>query len=675
MKIREKFKSKKGQSIKKELSKKMIAFFVIFQLGLFVILYFVIQFSKYMVTIIDFGLIASRQLITEDYIKEGAKKYSKEVNAIFSLQISGKLDKIADNTLIISNVIKDCYINKTNNSENISATLAPGVDWESCKQEYGWLSELTEKSGIDIESNLHEIHGLLKYTYVSNSGMSIDLAKQDGNITYAADDERNSKLYTDVKNERIAKWENSDTSIRYAIPVIQDGDFKGVLFAILDKENLAILLKNSSESLSGNYCIFDNDGVVIYKSDSSVNYNDNVEDVELIDNMVISLGEIQETGWKVKLYIPIKNLEQIISQIDEGNDLLEYDISEKLFRVIFETIYIAICILIIICMVIAFLVLNRTIKKFTKPIEQFTESAEEIGNGNFDKKITMDSYDELEKLSESFNKMQIKIKEHINDIEQMAAKEEKLNTQINIINQIKQQMHAEKTETFYNQSMIDIAVRENNSVTNIHTFNDYYFVDDEHFCIVIGETKSTGIPSLMLSTIIRSHIKCFATIGYNPARILEETNNILCTEENIEMNVSVFVAIVNVNTGNMIYSQASQKGIYLKHADSEFINITENDQKIPLAVMEDVSYKSKQIKLLQGDTLVMYTDDTIGQLDDKGNIYMVEDLLEDINKAMKRNVKLELIIDDVIKSRNEFKNTNEKTDENDSTLILLRYIG
>lgn len=59
--------------------------------------------------------------------------------------------------------------------------------------------------------------------------------------------------------------------------------------------------------------------------------------------------------------------------------------------------------------------LNIVIRKFVKPIHKLSETAEEVGRGNFDVRVDICTDDELEMLSEVFNRMIVDIQKFMND--------------------------------------------------------------------------------------------------------------------------------------------------------------------------------------------------------------------------------------------------------------------
>lgn len=59
--------------------------------------------------------------------------------------------------------------------------------------------------------------------------------------------------------------------------------------------------------------------------------------------------------------------------------------------------------------------LNIVIRKFVKPIHKLSETAEAVGRGNFDVRVNIHTDDELEMLSEVFNKMIVDIQNLMNE--------------------------------------------------------------------------------------------------------------------------------------------------------------------------------------------------------------------------------------------------------------------
>lgn len=88
-----------------------------------------------------------------------------------------------------------------------------------------------------------------------------------------------------------------------------------------------------------------------------------------------------------------------------------------------------------------------------------------------------------------------------------------------------------------------------------------------------------------------------------------------------------------------------------------------------LGVMEDVEYRSKQLRLRPGDSLFLYTDGVTEAMDSAGNLFSdrrLQNLLHHVNGAFPPDI-IRMTLDEV----SQFSSGAEQSD--DITLLALKY--
>ena len=163
-------------------------------------------------------------------------------------------------------------------------------------------------------------------------------------------------------------------------------------------------------------------------------------------------------------------------------------------------------------------------------------------------------------------------------------------------------------------------------------FYDFFFVDDEHLCLVIGDVSDKGIPAALFMAVTKTLIKAYSIGNYSPDEILFKVNEELCQENEQEMFVTVFHGILNIHTGVLRYSNGGHNSPYILYSDGTFSGI-ERTGGMALGVMEDAKYEQKTIRLSKEDTIYFYTDGVNEAMDRDGNefSYMrLENFFKDI---------------------------------------------
>ena len=153
---------------------------------------------------------------------------------------------------------------------------------------------------------------------------------------------------------------------------------------------------------------------------------------------------------------------------------------------------------------------------------------------------------------------------------------------------------------------------------------------------------------------------------------MAETNNQLSYKNEAGLTVSVFVGIVDLQTGVYWYSNAGQMSQLWKHSgkDFEFLSVKSG---FALANMENVPYRKQSVHFAQGDMILLYTQGVSGTMDAKGNEYTREYLHEYLNLVLKQQYEMKDIADSILDDLKRFSAGMEQS--RDSTLLLFRYFG
>lgn len=178
---------------------------------------------------------------------------------------------------------------------------------------------------------------------------------------------------------------------------------------------------------------------------------------------------------------------------------------------------------------------------------------------------------------------------------------------------------------------------------------DFFFVDDDHLFFVIGDVSGKGVPASLFMAVSITLLKAKAKKGMQTDNILYKVNNELCTNNETAMFVTAFCGIINIRTGEIVYSNGGHNPPYIRRASGD-VEPLPCHSGIPLGVMEDFTFDREVVSLKPGDTLVLYTDGvteainrqeeffTDGCLEDflrnTGNIHSARDLVQSISGAV-----------------------------------------
>ncbi len=153
------------------------------------------------------------------------------------------------------------------------------------------------------------------------------------------------------------------------------------------------------------------------------------------------------------------------------------------------------------------------------------------------------------------------------------------------------------------------AVRYEPAVPPLEIGGDWYDVlpvGDHRIGIVVGDCVGRGLPAAAVMGQLRSSARALLLTGAEPARLLEQLDaaaalipDAFCT--------TVFLAILNTESGVMRYSSAGHPPAVLASPHSETILLT-GAQSVPLAVRQRDSRPQASQELAPGSRLMLYTD-------------------------------------------------------------------
>lgn len=158
-------------------------------------------------------------------------------------------------------------------------------------------------------------------------------------------------------------------------------------------------------------------------------------------------------------------------------------------------------------------------------------------------------------------------------------------------------------------------------------FYDFFLIDDQHLGIVMADVSDKGVPAAIFMAISRTVIRATALEEKGTAMCMEKANALLCRESVNSMFVTVFYGILNVETGELTYTNAGHNApvVVRKNSKVEFLQPTGD---VVLGISEPMSFHEKQLNLIIGDRLFLYTDGVTEAMNGQYEQFGEEHLLE-----------------------------------------------
>lgn len=136
---------------------------------------------------------------------------------------------------------------------------------------------------------------------------------------------------------------------------------------------------------------------------------------------------------------------------------------------------------------------------------------------------------------------------------------------------------------------------------------DYFFLTPREFCVCIGDVSDKGVPASLFMAVTKTLIRASASNDASTASIVTRINDELAVDNESCMFVTMFLAICDLHTGNVRYTNAGHNPPFIKRANGEVESLTDIHGPVAGAV-EGLAYKQSDLQLKQGDLLFLYTD-------------------------------------------------------------------
>ena len=201
-------------------------------------------------------------------------------------------------------------------------------------------------------------------------------------------------------------------------------------------------------------------------------------------------------------------------------------------------------------------------------------------------------------------------------------------------------------------------------------FYDFYMIDENHLALVIADVAGKGIPAALFMMITKILLKTRMFTSKTPADVLARVNNEICKDNKTNMFVTVWLGVLELSTGNLMFANAGHEDIAVYKNKKNFI-LYKEEHGIVLGAFENYKYKNYNIKLNVGDKLFLYTDGVVEAMNKDDSMFGLDQMIESLNKSKNRDV--EEILMNVENDVNQF--VGGATQFDDLTMLAVEYRG
>jgi serine phosphatase RsbU (regulator of sigma subunit) len=138
-------------------------------------------------------------------------------------------------------------------------------------------------------------------------------------------------------------------------------------------------------------------------------------------------------------------------------------------------------------------------------------------------------------------------------------------------------------------------------------FYDFIELPDGQVGMVMADVSGKGVPAAFFMAVSRTNLRELAIHHPDPGDCLTRTNEVLCSQNPMDLFVTVFYCIFDPATGVLRYSNGGHNPPFVRRAGGA-LEVLNEARGLVLGAMPGIDYSNHTVQLRHGDRLVLYTD-------------------------------------------------------------------
>ena len=325
---------------------------------------------------------------------------------------------------------------------------------------------------------------------------------------------------------------------------------------------------------------------------------------------------------------------------------------------------------------IVIIYLLNTRRYLIGPVERIAESSDQfvkqMQSGTEPEKLVfkdpeVKSKGELKLLADNVRSLAEGVSSYMINLKTVTAERERIGTELELARKIQADMLPNIFPAFPGRSDFDIYATMTPAKEVGGDFYDFFLIDDDHLCMVMGDVSGKGVPAALYMMMSKIIINNFAVQGNSPARVLELTNDLICQNNDDEVFVTLWIGVLEMSTGRVVSANAGHEYPVLRNPDGEF-ELLKTRHDFVLGGLEGMTYQEHEFKLEKGAALFLYTDGIPEAINVKDEAFGTGRLLEALNSSASADPRT--LIANVKKAVDDFVGDAEQFD--DMTMLVMK---
>ena len=275
----------------------------------------------------------------------------------------------------------------------------------------------------------------------------------------------------------------------------------------------------------------------------------------------------------------------------------------------------------------------------------------------------------IELLDDYNSKLEREVEIKAKQIEEALEEKKKTETELELAADIQSAVLPNVFPAFPDRKEIDIYAIMDPAKEVGGDFYDYFFIDDDHLCVLIADVSGKGIPASLFMMTSKTTIANCARHELSPAKILMKANDAICATNKMDMFVTVWLGVLEISTGKLTASSAGHEYPFICH-NGKF-EVYMDKHGMAAGVMDGLKYREYEINLSPGDSILVYTDGVAEANDTSRKQFGLERIEEALDSGGNKDCKSMVL--NIKEKIDEFTQGADQFD--DITMVAVKYNG
>ena len=274
-------------------------------------------------------------------------------------------------------------------------------------------------------------------------------------------------------------------------------------------------------------------------------------------------------------------------------------------------------------------------------------------------------------MEEDMNATMLRIREVTEEKLALKSHQERIQNELSIATRIQEGILPSTFPPFPERKEFDIYASMVPALEVGGDFYDFFLIDDDHLGLVMADVSGKGISGALFMVISKTLIQNETMINHGqPSKVLSIVNRRLLEGNEAEMFVTVWLGILTISTGEIVYVDAGHEYPAIAHKDGKF-ELFKDVHGMAVAALEFTKFKEGTIQLEPGDTLYLYTDGVTDANNPSKERFDTDRMVDALN--INPNGTVKEINDNVHNAIRDFMQDEPPFD--DTTMMVFRYNG